>query len=76
MIISFILSLALFFGSLGPENTSQTPPLPIPIGGKSNGDQGNVPRMPAHVPIQGTVFGDTIYLSFSAGLEMISNIHH
>ena len=59
--------------SLIPQVKAQTP-TEIPIRQAENVNGG--PRMPAIVPIRACVFGDTIYLSFSTDLEMISNIHH
>ena len=48
-----------------PQVHAQTPTeIPIRQGENVNGG----PRMPAMVPIRACVFGDTIYLSFSADL--------
>lgn len=48
-----------------PQVHAQTPTeIPIHQGENVNGG----PRMPAMVPIRACVFGDTIYLSFSADL--------
>ena len=62
-ISSLLAAVAML--SLIPQVNAQTPTeIPIRQGENVNGG----PRMPAMVPIRACVFGDTIYLSFSADL--------
>ena len=64
----FFTLVAILF-SLGLGNLramAQNPPTPISISINSGGSFGNIPRIPAVIPISGFVLGNSIYLHFSA----------